>query len=126
MRLTGQVIRARHLAGWQWWTGRSRCGSTRSRPAGTPGCGIWRGKWGSWSECIETIDEDLGVNGPGDRQLSRFLRLTLVVACGEVGVVLGLDSSRLWRSTAERFELLRWLRLTDTLFAKQERAYDLK
>ena len=50
----------------------------------------------------------------------------MMVARKQVGVVLGLDSSRLARNTADWFQLLRWLRLTDTLFAKEGKVYDLK
>ncbi len=83
-------------------------------------------EWG-WSEGrVETIDEDLGVSGSGTEQRSGFRRLLMKVAQEEVGVVLGLDASRLARNTADWFELLRWLRLTDTLVAKDGRVYDLK
>ena len=83
-------------------------------------------EWGWPAERIETIDEDLGVSGSGERARSGFARLTALVAQGKAGVVPGLDSSRLARNTADWFQLLHWLRLTDTLFAKKGRVRDLK
>ena len=83
-------------------------------------------EWGWPEERIETIDEDQGVSGSGDQERRGFARLTMMVARKQVGVVLGLDSSRLARNTADWFQLLRWLRLTDTLFAKEGKVYDLK
>lgn len=82
--------------------------------------------WGWPEERIETIDEDQGVSGSGDQERRGFARLTMMVAQKQVGVVLGLDSSRLARNTADWFQLLRWLRLTDSLFAKEGKVYDLK
>ena len=63
-------------------------------------------EWGWPAERIETIDEDLGVSGSGERARSGFARLTALVAQGKAGVVPGLDSSRLARNTADWFQLL--------------------
>ena len=76
------------------------------------------------SQRIETIDEDLGVSGSGEVDRPGFRRLTLEVARGQVGTVFGLDPSRLSRDTAEWFELLRWLRATDTLLVVGGKVYD--
>ncbi len=78
------------------------------------------------AERVEVIDDDLGVSAAGDTERTGFAKLTRLVARGRVGVVLGLDSSRLARDTAEWFGLLRWLRLTDTLFVKAGKVYDLR
>jgi DNA invertase Pin-like site-specific DNA recombinase/predicted DNA-binding transcriptional regulator AlpA len=78
--------------------------------------------WGSGR--IETIDEDLGVSGSGEVQRGGFERLTLTVARGEAGAVFGLEASRLSRNEVDWFQLLRWLRSTDTLIVVEGRVYD--
>ena len=78
--------------------------------------------WGP--ERIEIIDEDLGVSGAGEVHRSGFERLTLAVARGEVGAVFGLEASRLSRNEVDWFQLLRWLRSTDTLIVVEGRVYD--
>ena len=78
--------------------------------------------WGSGR--IETIDEDLGVSGSGEVQRGGFERLTLTVARGEAGAVFGLEASRLSRNEVDWFQLLRWLRRTNTLLVVKGRVYD--
>ena len=78
--------------------------------------------WGAGR--IETIDEDLGVSGSGEVQRGGFERLTLTVARGEAGAVFGLEASRLSRNEVDWFQLLRWLRRTDTLLVVKGRVYD--
>jgi DNA invertase Pin-like site-specific DNA recombinase len=46
-------------------------------------------------ELVVVIDEDLGVSGSGTDQRSGFARLTSEVALTHVGIVLGLEVSRL-------------------------------
>ena len=49
-----------------------------------------------WStDKVIVIDEDLGVSGSGVVARSGFARLTAEVALGHVGLVLGLEASRL-------------------------------
>src|SRR5438105_15010347 len=61
-----------------------------------------------WStERITVIDEDLGLSGSGAVARSGFARLTAEVALGRVGLVLGLEVSRLARNNAD------WHRLID-------------
>src|SRR6202030_2703673 len=52
---------------------------------------------------IIVIDEDLGVTGSGAVARSGFARLTAEVALGHVGLVLGLEVSRLARNNADCF-----------------------
>ena len=73
---------------------------------------------------IEIIDEDLGVSGSGEVPRGGFERLTLALARGEVGAVLGLETSRLSRNEVDWFQLLRWLRWTDTLLVVEGQVYD--
>ena len=61
------------------------------------------------------IDEDLGVSGSGVAERSGFARLTAEVALGHVGLVLGLEVSRLARNNADWYRLLDLSALTDTL-----------
>jgi DNA invertase Pin-like site-specific DNA recombinase len=50
---------------------------------------------------VIVIDEDLGVSGSGSVERSGFARLTAEVALGHVGIVLGLEVSRLARNNAD-------------------------
>ena len=73
---------------------------------------------------IRVIDEDLGVSGAGEERRSGFARLVLEVARGKVGAVFGLDASRFARNEPEWFDLLRWLRATETLLVTDRGVYD--
>ena len=73
---------------------------------------------------IRVIDEDLGVSGAGEERRSGFARLVLEVARGKVGAVFGLDASRFSRNEPEWFDLLRWLRATETLLVTDRGVYD--
>ena len=66
-------------------------------------------------ERIQVIDDNLGVSGSGEVHRNGFECLTLAVSRGEVGAMFGLDASRLSRNEVDWFQLLRWLRTTDTL-----------
>src|SRR5215208_3525803 len=50
-------------------------------------------------EAVVVIDEDLGISGSGSAERSGFARLTAEVALGHVGLVLGLEVSRLAATT---------------------------
>src|SRR6201984_1756094 len=52
-------------------------------------------------EQVIVIDEDLGFSGSGSVQRSGFARMTAEVALGHVGIVLGLEVSRLARNNAD-------------------------
>jgi DNA invertase Pin-like site-specific DNA recombinase len=58
------------------------------------------------SEQVIVIDEDLGLTGSGVVQRNGFARLTAEVALGHVGLVLGLEVSRLARNNADWYRLL--------------------
>ena len=75
-------------------------------------------------ERIETIDDDLGVSGSGEVARPGCEPLTLAVARGRVGAVIGLEASRLARDTADWFQLLRWVRSTQTLLVIEGKVYD--
>ena len=69
------------------------------------------------------IDEDLGVSGSGIVERSGFARLTAEVALGHVGIVLGLEVSRLARNNADWYRLLDLCGLTDTLIGDADGIY---
>ena len=52
-------------------------------------------------EQVKVIDEDLGISGSGLAERSGFARLTSEVALGHVGIVLGLEVSRLASNNAD-------------------------
>jgi DNA invertase Pin-like site-specific DNA recombinase/predicted DNA-binding transcriptional regulator AlpA len=77
-----------------------------------------------WSrQQVVIIDDDLGVSGSGIDQRSGFARLTAEVALGHVGIVLGLEVSRLARNNADWYRLLDLCGLTDTLIADADGVY---
>jgi DNA invertase Pin-like site-specific DNA recombinase len=77
-----------------------------------------------WSkEQVIVIDEDLGLSGSGVDKRSGFARLTSEVALAHVGIVLGLEASRLARNNADWYRLLELCGLTDTLIGDNDGVY---
>jgi len=74
-------------------------------------------------ERILVIDEDLGLSGADAVARSGFTRLTSEVALARVGIVLGLEVSRLARNNADWHRLLELAGLTDTLIADADGIY---
>jgi DNA invertase Pin-like site-specific DNA recombinase len=72
---------------------------------------------------VIVIDEDLGLSGAGIVERSGFARLTAEVALGHVGIVLGLEVSRLARNNADWYRLLDLCGLTDTLIGDADGVY---
>ena len=72
---------------------------------------------------VIVIDEDLGLSGSGVVERSGFARLTAEVALGHVGIVLGLEVSRLARNNADWYRLLDLCGLTDTLIGDADGVY---
>jgi len=72
---------------------------------------------------ILVIDSDLGQSG-ADSDREGFQKLVAAVGMGEVGVVLGLEVSRLARSSADWHRLLEICALTDTLILDEDGLYD--
>jgi DNA invertase Pin-like site-specific DNA recombinase len=77
-----------------------------------------------WSlEQVVIIDSDQGLSGAdGDRE--GFQRLVAAVGLGEVGVVLGLEVSRLARNSSDWHRLLEICALTDTLILDEDGLYN--
>ena len=72
---------------------------------------------------VTTIDEDLGVSGKVFVKRSGFEHLNAEVALGRVGILLGLEVSRLARSNADWYRLLDMCAITDTLLADSDGVY---
>ncbi|MCA1700142.1 MAG: recombinase family protein [Actinobacteria bacterium] len=77
------------------------------------------------AEQVLVIDADLGMSGRGGSARTGFKELVGRVCCGEVGAVLGLEVSRLARSSADLQRLLELCSLTDTLIIDGDGIYDL-
>ena len=77
-----------------------------------------------WSkEQVVIIDEDLGLSGSSTDKRSGFARLTSEVALAHVGIVLGLEVSRLARNNADWYRLLELCGITDTLIGDNDGVY---
>src|SRR6516162_5937914 len=72
---------------------------------------------------VVIVDEDLGVSGSGVVERSGFARLTAEVALGHVGIVLGLEVSRLARNNADWYRLVDLCGLTNTLIGDADGVY---
>jgi DNA invertase Pin-like site-specific DNA recombinase len=74
-------------------------------------------------EQVLIIDEDLGLSGSTTDKRSGFARLTSEVALAHVGIVLGLEVSRLARNNADWYRLLELCGVTDTLIGDNDGVY---
>src|ERR1035437_2443889 len=74
-------------------------------------------------EQVVIIDEDLGLSGSSTDKRSGFVRLTSEVALAHVGIVLGLEVSRLARNNADWYRLLELCGVTDTLIGDSDGVY---
>src|SRR5437870_655461 len=72
---------------------------------------------------VVVIDSDLGQSGADSDRLG-FQQLVAAVGLGEVGVVLGLEVSRLARSSSDWHRLLEICALTDTLILDEDGLYN--
>ncbi|NJM99979.1 MAG: recombinase family protein [Phormidesmis sp. RL_2_1] len=76
------------------------------------------------SERILTIDEDLGKSGSSAEGRLGFQRLVSEVGLNHVGLILGVDMSRLARSSKDWHQLLEICGLFGTLIADLDGIYD--
>jgi DNA invertase Pin-like site-specific DNA recombinase/predicted DNA-binding transcriptional regulator AlpA len=72
---------------------------------------------------IVLVDDDLGLSGATTNKRSGFARMISEVALGNVGMILGLEVSRLARNNADWYRLLELCGLTDTLIADADGVY---
>ena len=75
-------------------------------------------------EQIVVIDEDLGRSGASSLDRPGFQRLVGEVGLGHVGLVLGIEVSRLARSCRDWHQLLEMCALFDTLIGDADGIYD--
>ena len=72
---------------------------------------------------VRVIDEDLGISGSGLAERTGFAKMTAEIALGQVGIVLGLEVSRLARNNADWYRLLDLCGLTHTLIGDADGIY---
>jgi len=72
---------------------------------------------------ITVIDEDLGLSGSSALPRGGFARMAAEVALGHVGIILGLEVSRLARNNADWYRLLDLCAMTDTLIGDADGLY---
>ena len=79
-----------------------------------------------WSQAlIGIIDEDLGKSARSAAQRDGFQKLVADVAMGQVGIVMGLEMSRLARNNADFQQLLHICGSNNTLIYDEDAVYDL-
>ena len=77
-----------------------------------------------WSrEQIILVDDDLGISGDGTAERSGFSNMTAKAALGQVGIILGIEVSRLARNNAEWYRLLDLCAMTNTLIGDDDGLY---
>ncbi|MGA7675935.1 MAG: recombinase family protein, partial [Rhizomicrobium sp.] len=81
-------------------------------------------QYGWEREQIVVIDDDLGRSGASVEGRLGFQRLVAEVGLGNVGLVLGVEMSRLARSCRDWHQLLEICALFDTLIADADGVYD--
>jgi DNA invertase Pin-like site-specific DNA recombinase/predicted DNA-binding transcriptional regulator AlpA len=72
---------------------------------------------------INVIDDDLGLSGASATHRTGFTRMTAEVALGQVGIILGLEVSRLARNNTDWYRLLDLCSMTDTLIGDADGIY---
>ena len=81
-------------------------------------------QFGWTRETIVVVDDDLGRSGASIEGRLGFQRLVAEVGLGNVGLVLGVEMSRLARSCRDWHQLLEICALFDTLIADVDGVYD--
>lgn len=72
---------------------------------------------------VSIVDQDLGISGSGLAERSGFSNMTAQVALGQVGIVLGLEVSRLARNNSDWYRLLDLCGVTNTLIGDADGIY---
>jgi DNA invertase Pin-like site-specific DNA recombinase len=73
---------------------------------------------------VKTIDEDLGHSGTSTAGRDGFQKLVAEVSLGHVGLVIGLEVSRLARNDADWHRLLEICAINNTLIMDEDGLYD--
>jgi len=78
-----------------------------------------------WSaaQCV-VIDDDLGISGAHSANRPGYQRLISMIALREVGIVLGLEVSRLARNSLDWYQLLELAAAFDVIIADEDGVYD--
>jgi DNA invertase Pin-like site-specific DNA recombinase len=79
---------------------------------------------GGPSKSVVVIDSDLGQSGSSSVARVGFQKLVADVGLGQVGIVLGLEVSRLARNSTDWHRLLEICALSDTLILDEDGIYD--
>lgn len=75
---------------------------------------------------VLVIDDDQGQSGRSSHDRPGFQRLVAEVTLGHVGLVLGLEASRLARSNQDWHQLFELCAVFDTLLADEDGVYDAR
>jgi DNA invertase Pin-like site-specific DNA recombinase len=75
------------------------------------------------AERVRVVDDDLGCSGAEATARAGFQGLVAAVGLGQVGLVLGIEVSRLARRNADWYHLLDLCAMTDTLIADADGLY---
>ena len=73
---------------------------------------------------IVVIDDDLGLSGASAAERTGFQRIVADVGLGRVGMVMGLEVSRLARNSSDWHRLLEICALSETLILDEDGLYD--
>ncbi len=73
---------------------------------------------------VVVIDDDLGLSGASAAERTGFQRIVADVGLGRVGVVMGLEVSRLARNSSDWHRLLEICALSETLILDEDGLYD--
>ena len=84
----------------------------------------WASEVGWAKERINVVDEDQGKSSASPNARTGFARLVAAVARDEVGIVVGLEVSRLARNSPDWHQLVYLCRWTNTLIADGHTIYD--
>ena len=76
------------------------------------------------AERIVVIDDDLGLSGVSAAERTGFQRIVADVGLGRVGMVMGLEVSRLARNSSDWHRLLEICALSETLILDEDGLYD--
>ena len=76
------------------------------------------------AERVVVIDDDLGLSGASAAQRTGFQRIVADVGLGRVGLVMGLEVSRLARNSSDWHRLLEICALSETLILDEDGVYD--
>ena len=83
----------------------------------------WAQTLGWRPQQVIVVDEDLGRSGADATAREGFRHLVAEVGLGKVGIILGIEMSRLARNNADWYQLLDLCALTDTLIADGDGLY---